>query len=253
MITYKKIILFIILLAAFSFPQAHRLTQISTINALMTGVYDGNCTVQALKSYGNFGIGTFNNLDGEMAILDGVCYKMQSDGNVIQPPENEKVPFASITVFETDSSIVLHKLAQKSVISELDNTIPTTNIFFAVRIDGYFNKVKVRSVPKQSPPYVPLIKVIEKQSVFEFENIEGTLIVFRCPDYSKGINVPGYHFHFISKDKQKGGHVLDFSLEHATANIEKLNEFLMLLPSDQSFYKASLSADKEKELNIIEK
>jgi acetolactate decarboxylase len=248
-----KIIFCFVVLTTISFAQHSRLTQVSTINALMTGVYDGNCTLLELKNYGNFGIGTFNNLDGEMALLDGVCYKMQSDGNVVLPPDNEKVPFASVAIFHSDTTISLDDLSQKSLISKLDSSLPTVNIFFAVRIDGKFSKVNVRSVPKQSPPYVPLIQVIQKQSVFAFENIEGTLIAFRCPDYANGVNVPGYHFHFISKDKQKGGHVLDFTLERGTAKIEKLNEFLMLLPSDKAFYEASLSADKERELNIIEK
>jgi acetolactate decarboxylase len=219
----------------------------------MSGIYDGNCTLHELKSYGDFGIGTFNNLDGEMALLDGVCYKMQSNGNVIQPPDSEMVPFASVATFILNDSVSLNNANLKSLISRLDTIIPTLNIFYAMRIDGMFRNVKVRSVPKQCPPYVPLIQVIEKQSVFDFTNIEGTLIVFRCPDYAKGVNVPGYHFHFISKDKQKGGHVLDFSLEHGTAKIEKLTELLMLLPSDKAFYNASLSADKEKELNKIEK
>ncbi len=250
---YMMFCLFIVFLSCISPAQQHRLTQVSTINALMTGIYDGSCTVQELKTYGDFGIGTFNNLDGEMALLDGICYKMQSDGSVVQTTAHEKVPFASVTKFSSDTTIALNALSQKALVTILDSTIPTKNIFFAIRIDGLFKIVNVRSVPKQSPPYVPLIQVVQKQSLFTFENFEGTLIAFRCPDYAKGINVPGYHFHFISKDKQKGGHVLDFTLEHGTANIEKLNEFLMLLPSDKAFYDASLSGDKEKELNKIEK
>lgn len=253
MFTWKKVIFCSVLLTVISFAQHNRLTQVSTINALMTGVYDGNCTIRELKNYGDFGIGTFNNLDGELALLDGICFKMQSDGTVTLPPDTAKVPFASVTTFRYDDSISLINQNQKSIALQLDKILPTLNIFYAIRIDGLFKIVKVRSVPKQSPPYVPLVQVVQKQSQFTFENFEGTLIAFRCPDYAKGVNVPGYHFHFISKDKQKGGHVLNFTLEHGTAKIEKLNEFLMLLPYDKAFYDASLSSDKERELNIIEK
>lgn len=253
MFTWKKVIFCSVLITVISFAQNNRLTQVSTINALMTGVYDGNCSILELKKFGDFGIGTFNNLDGEMALLDGVCYKMQSDGTVTLPPDTGKVPFATVTTFRYDDSISLTNQDEKSITSQLDKILPTLNIFYAIRIDGLFRIVTVRSVPKQSPPYVPLIQVVQKQALFTFENFEGTLIAFRCPDYAKGVNVPGYHFHFISKDKQKGGHVLDFTLEHGTAKIEKLNEFLMLLPSDKAFYDASLSGDKEKELNKIEK
>lgn len=48
----------------------HEIFQLSTINALLEGVFDGNMSYGQLKQHGDFGIGTFNGLDGEMIAFD---------------------------------------------------------------------------------------------------------------------------------------------------------------------------------------
>ena len=50
------------------------------MTALLDGIYDGEMTIGELLGKGNFGIGTFDALDGEMIILDGVCYQLRGDG-----------------------------------------------------------------------------------------------------------------------------------------------------------------------------
>lgn len=47
------------------------LYQVSTINALLEGIYDGDTSYGELKQHGDFGIGTFSGLDGGMIELDG--------------------------------------------------------------------------------------------------------------------------------------------------------------------------------------
>src|SRR4051794_10814140 len=49
----------------------HTLFQVSTSGALVTGVYDREVSVRSILEHGDFGLGTFANLDGEMVILDG--------------------------------------------------------------------------------------------------------------------------------------------------------------------------------------
>ena len=55
--------------------------QTSTMGALLDGVYDGDVTIAELLTHGDFGLGTFNHLDGEMVVLDGVCHHLRSDGS----------------------------------------------------------------------------------------------------------------------------------------------------------------------------
>ncbi len=229
------------------------LTQVSTIDALMTGIYDGETTLSALLKEGDFGFGTFNSLDGEMVLLDGQVYRITGTGKVERPPLSTKVPFAAVTFFEVDRKITLAAgLTMPQFITDTDRLLPTPNIFYAIKISGTFESVKTRSVPRQEKPYRPLADVVKTQPEFNLKNVRGTMVGLRCPPYVKGINVPGYHLHFISADRKAGGHVLDFKVQKAIAEIDDTNEFFLMLPSDNSFYQADLAVDRAKELSAAE-
>jgi len=230
------------------------LIQISTIDALMNGLYDGILSLGELKKYGDFGIGTFENLDGEMIETDGVFYQVRADGKAYQMPGSVETPFACVTYFDTDREV---KLAQGLDYAQLqkflDGKLPTANIFYAIKIEGTFSYVKTRSVPPQEKPYPPLAEVTRNQSVFEFHNIEGTIIGFRCPPYVTGVNVPGYHLHFLTKNRDAGGHVLELTVRDASARVDDTTAFMMLLPGQGSdFYKLDLARSQQDEVEKAE-
>lgn len=230
------------------------LTQISTIDALMTGIYDGDTTLESLKDKGDFGLGTFNALNGEMVLLDGQFYRITAAGTVERPVPDTKTPFAAVTFFEPDRTIPLEAgLTFHQLTSRTDRLLPTLNVFYAIRVTGTFQTMTTRSVPSQQKPYRPLSEVVKTQPVFNMRNVEGTIVGFRCPSYVKGVNVPGYHLHFLTADRNAGGHVLDFKIEKATMEIDDTNEFLLTLPSDTAFHNADLTPDREKELKAVEK
>jgi acetolactate decarboxylase len=135
----------------------------------------------------------------------------------------------------------------------LNQALPSGNLFFAVKIEGRFKEVKVRSVPRQTPPYQPLVQVVKKQAVFPLKEVEGTLVGFYCPAYLKTVGVPGWHFHFLTKDRTRGGHVQDLALENLTAQIDILPGFSLLLPQNQEFYQADLTKDRLHEAEKVEK
>lgn len=229
------------------------LFQDSTIGALLEGDYDGNITFAELARRGNFGIGTFDALDGEMAAFDGVFYQAKADGSVHVVAPSEKAPFAMVTFFETDKSLLVNKQMKKDEIEGyLDGFLPTKNIFYAIRIDGNFSYVKARSVPRQKKPYPRLAEAVKNQAVFEFSDIKGTIVGFRCPEYINGINVPGYHLHFISEDKSSGGHILDYSIKRAKVQVGGITDFYMALPESGKFFKSNQSEDRQKEVSQIE-
>lgn len=230
------------------------LTQVSTIDALMTGVYDGEMTLGSLGQKGDFGLGTFNTLDGEMILLNGKFYRVTVSGKAERPDDATKTPFAAVTFFEPDRTVSLEEgLDFRQLTAKTDSLLPSQNIFYAIKITGTFKMVKTRSVPAQQKPYVPLTEVVKVQPVFNFRNVEGTIVGFRCPPYVKGVNVPGYHLHFLTSDGQGGGHVLDLRVDKALMEIDDTNEFLLLLPSDKEFYAADLDKDREKDLKKVEK
>ena len=255
----KKFISLILLLVFCGCTTAPKdtLMQVSTIDALLAGVYDGQMTTGELLTHGNFGIGTFDALDGEMIILDGTVYQALADGTVHVMPTDTTTPFAAVVNFDVDSRIrgidtfsFMDFAWLKTFIDRLE---PNKNLFLAVRIDGKFPKMKVRSVPKQQRPYPPLAEVAKQQSVFELKNISGTVVGFRCPAYVKGIYVPNYHLHFISDDRKAGGHVLDMTLENPDLQLDTCNRFYMVLTDREEFAAADLSQDRSHELEKVEK
>jgi acetolactate decarboxylase len=230
------------------------LVQISTIDALVKGIYDGACTFETLKKHGDFGIGTLDDLDGEMLALDGQFFQITSDGVVHSINDKAETPFSAVTFFKSEKSANLGKIDSLAALqTQLDSACASQNLFHAIRITGEFSMMSLRSVAKQSPPYVTLPEAVKHQSLFKLENVRGTLVGFRCPPFVKGINVPGYHFHFISEDRKSGGHVLDCAVTAATADLDVLENLKMLLPQDAAFLKADFTTHDEKALDSVEK
>lgn len=230
------------------------LFQTSTINALLEGGYDGEVTFGQLKEHGDFGIGTFNSLDGEMIGLGGKFYQIKADGIAYPVSDSAKTPFAVVTFFESDMAVLLDEpLNFKQLEEYLDNRLPTKNIFYAIKIEGVFRYVKTRSVPKQDKPYPPLVEVVKNQPTFEFYNAKGTIVGFYCPSYVAGINVGGYHFHFITEDRKKGGHLLECQLQNVKVEIDETSRFYMVLPQSEEFGKLDLGEEKQKDLEEVER
>ncbi len=249
----KQIALILLLLAGCTAPK-NTLTQVSTIDALLAGAYDGEVTAGELMRYGNFGLGTFDGLEGELIAIDHQVYQARADGSVVLMPATATTPFAAVVSFIPDKTPgITDVLTLKTFQTRVDDLAPNRNLFLAVRFDGYFTSMKVRSVPKQEKPYPPLAEVTEQQSVFEYIGVSGTVLGFRCPSFVKGINVPGYHLHFISDDKTKGGHILDFTTIGGNLQLDACNRFYMMLPEQDEFAKLDLSQDRSTDLEKVEK
>ncbi|MCL5022438.1 MAG: acetolactate decarboxylase [Nitrospirae bacterium] len=230
------------------------LFQTSTINALLEGVYDGTLTYGELKKHGDTGIGTFDALDGEMIGFNGMFYEIKADGVAYAVDDSMKTPFAAVTFFEPDKSTAIGSLPDYKALEEyLDRQLPTKNIPYAIRIEGTFSYVKTRSVPAQKKPYPPLVEVVKNQPVFEFHTVRGTIVGFRLPEYMKGLNVPGYHLHFLTEDKKAGGHLLECSIRKARVEIDFLTKISLALPEQAEFYKIDLSKEKQGEVERVEK
>jgi acetolactate decarboxylase len=189
--------------------QPHVLFQASTIGALLEGAYDGDLSFAELAEHGDLGLGTLNGLDGEMIALDGRFYRADVDGTIGEVDEAERTPFAVVTRFEPTVDVQVEgPLGHEALLARLDELIPARTASCAIRLDGRFDLVRARSVPRQSPPYRPLTEVVAEQHVFELGDVAGTMLGFRFPDYAEGIEVSGYHLHFIGEDRARGGHVL---------------------------------------------
>jgi len=232
------------------------ITQVATIDALLAGVYDGHMSLGALRGYGDFGIGTFEALDGEMILLDGVFYKVRADGKVYRPALSESTPFACVTTFVPDlRETVKNPIDMKALEARIDALVPEQNLFCAFIVRGEFSRMRVRSVPAQKKPYPPLADVTKNQPVFNLSNVRGALIGFRSPPFVKGVNVPGYHLHFLTDDLAAGGHVLEFEMTGGTLEADTIHEWMnVYLPAEsESFASADLAKDRAADLQAVEK
>lgn len=188
------------------------LYQVSTISAFFAGAYDGDKTFEELRKHGDFGFGFMDKLDGEMIALDGEFYKTNNDGQAFPVSDLMKTAFAAVTFFEMDKAMEFHNgpAGFATLKKFLDNLITDKSMFYAIRIDGEFISVKTRSIPAQIKPYRRLDEIIiNEQNIHELQEVRGTMVGFWYPIFSGGINVSGYHFHFITEDRTRGGHVLD--------------------------------------------
>src|SRR3954453_12857823 len=222
------------------------LYQISTSSALVEGVYSGSVSSSVLLEHGDFGLGTFEDLDGEMVILDGEIYQITD--RVRHRSDDFLVPFAAITRFRAKSSFEIDNVAcLKGIELACDQQRISDNLFYALRLDGIFETIHARAV-HAVPRNTRLLDAAKTQSEFHFENIEGTLVGFWSPHYSSSFTVPGYHLHFISKDRRKGGHLLDCSARKLKARVQVLWEFDIRLPESGPFLTADLNKDPASDL-----
>ena len=234
--------------------EAHELFQTSTIGALMGGVYDGEVTYGELAQHGDFGLGTFNALDGEMIAFDGTFYQMKGDGKAYAVSPSAKTPFAVVMRFNPTVKVLWEELTDWGHFQQaVDKAVPSKNIFYAVKVRAVFDYIKVRTVPRQEKPYPPLVEVAKQQPVYVHEGLRGTLVGFRFPDYAQGVNVPGYHVHFLNGERTAGGHVLDFRMRDATVEIDVTSDLHMEVPDCGDFLDADLGKDQAEAIERAEK
>ncbi|MGB9978630.1 acetolactate decarboxylase [Methanobacterium sp.] len=199
--------------------------QVSTLNSLSAGNFSGNWTINEVKAHGNTGMGTLNGLDGEMVELNGNVYQIKSNGTVYIVNDSANTPFAMTVPFKTDKIIILNSSMNLTELEQyLNGTVPSKNMFYSIKVIGTFNSIKARSPPKQNEPYPTLNEALKNQTIFNFNNITGTMVGFWCPSYASDVNLNDYHFHFISEAKNSGGHVLDCQLKGAIIEIDYIPE-----------------------------
>ncbi len=233
--------------------EPHVLFQASTIGALLQGAYDGDVSFAELAAHGDLGLGTTNGLDGEMIALDGCFYRARLGGRVEPIASSEQTPFAVVVWFSPSYEFSLEAgLEHAELLASIEAHLPPGVVACAVRIDGEFQSVRARSVPKQSPPYRPLGEVVADQDVFEFNDVRGSLVGFRFPEYSQGIEVGGWHFHFIDDARKRGGHVLEVRPRRVRVALDPSADLHVELPPGVELSAPDLSTATHEALARIE-
>jgi len=223
------------------------------VNALVEGIYEERVPLSELKKHGDFGLGTFDHLDGEMILVDGRFFQITSRGVVNEVGETGSTPFACVTFYQPLTHDEIHEeMAYGDLLEWLQGLFPSPNIFYALRIDGLFSRVVVRSVPRQDS-YRPLTEVAGDQPVFHFENVRGTLAGFHTPSFLSSVNVPGLHLHFLSRDRRHGGHLLECVPRSARVGVQFLTTLELALPLSLDYLTWEFRRDVRDDLEKAEK
>lgn len=232
------------------------LYQVSLLQGLLQGDYNGSISIGELKACGDTGIGTFDRLNGELIMVDGVVYRAAGDGTVEVPSDDETIPFSNVTFMDADEEVSINNVASFDDLMEILNRKVAElggNRFYMIRIDGVFNTVYTRSEYAQDKPYEPLVVVLETdQTFFDMENVSGTVVGLYCPAYMSELNNAGWHLHFISDDRTSGGHVLDLAIEEAVITWDYTDNFEMILPDNDEFTQIDFSIDRSEDVRRAE-
>ena len=179
----------------------------------------------------------------KMVVVDGHFFQVRSDGSVREVQDNVLSPFSAVTAFSPDQSIALENCRDLSYLtSQFDGLRQSDNFFFALRVDATFDYIHARAM-RRTKEGIPLVQAAAVQPEFEFSNISGTLVGFWTPEYAKSLNVPGYHLHFISADRTRGGHLLQCRGKNLHLEIQREGDYHIVLPETEDFLKANLRRD----------
>ena len=207
-----------------------KMYQVSTLQALMLGYSRAVIPVSELLNHGNIGLGTFKDVDGEMIVLDGSCYRAMENGDVVVAEPDRGVPFSTVCVMKESTPIEFGCINSiEELKMALNNIIDShfgLNSMHMARIDGEFDIVDARSESGYESVYFP--------------------------DYMDGINAFGWHLHFISDDRAHGGHVFDIIMKSGKGQISKINSIEIKLPEGPMFDTYSLKQASEEEIKAVE-
>lgn len=231
----------------------HSAFQVSTSGALVDGLYQGAVAIGDLLDHGDLGLGTFEDLDGEMVVLDGQCYRVRGPGDVSEVAAHTRTPFATVVRFDIDRTEDLDDVASWSdLINQLDSLRDTDNDFFAWRIRGYFEQLDLRAACRHDSG-TPLVEAVQDQIVFAVANVPATLVGFWSPGFAPALAIPGYHLHALTEDRSQGGHVFDVRARTLRVELHRVSDLRVVFPDNEAFLAADLTPGAAEALDAAER
>jgi len=216
--------------------------QVGLMADLLDGAYDGTVELGTVLRHGDLGIGTVDGLDGELVIVDGVAYVVRSNGTVEAVAPTVRTPFAVVTPFRPSTWFSVRNGDRPAFLAAVEEHRGIAPIV-ALRAHGSVASVALRSVDRQFPPYRPLTDVVAEQHAWVATSVVGTFVGFSFPDELSGVEVGGYHLHFLSDDRLTGGHVMEFEGSDLEVSMAHDHDLGVVTPSLTTL-RSALSADR---------
>lgn len=224
------------------------------IEAFVGGLYRGSLPIKVLKSKGHFGLGAPDMLDGELTMLDGKAYQTKSTGETVVLDNDHKTSFSSVTFFKSDTVFYVNNaIEQKNLLEAIENRLTNRNAMYAIKITGDFNNVRTRAFPPvKEEPFPVLSTILDRQQFFDIQNTAGTLVGYHLPEFLNGIQISGFHLHFLSADTKQGGHVLGFKGQNLKVEIAELKSFELEAPTTKDFQNFQFRKRHNEDLERVE-
>ncbi|HVI44652.1 MAG TPA: acetolactate decarboxylase [Chitinophaga sp.] len=230
------------------------LFQAGVASAFIGGLYHAVYSYPQLKQHGDFGLGAPDKLDGEIVMLNGKIYQTQYTGRTFEVKDTGSTSLAMVTFFKNKQRIIVpYAMNKNELFRYLDSTLQHPNTIYAIHINGAFDSVKTRAFPPPPQPWQPLASMLGSQHFFTFPHVTGDLVGYRLPLYLEALSIHGYHFHFLSSDKNHGGHIIDVIVRKGTViEIDPLNGFSLAIPGSENFDRYNFETDRKEELKSVE-
>ncbi|MEX0834269.1 MAG: acetolactate decarboxylase [Actinomycetota bacterium] len=232
-------------------PGERHILQVATLDGLMAGRYDGDVTIGELLAHGDHGIGTLNSLNGELLVLDGEVFQMTADGVSHPVPPERLTPFAMVAFMRPDADEIFEGTHDRSEIeAEVGRLADSPEASLCIRLDGHFPRIDARSAVPERKPYRLFAEALAaNQRKFKFEQATGSFFGYRFPDEARGIEIPGYHLHFVTEDRARGGHMLDFQATDVRIRVMRATVLQVELPPGAEAERPGMS---EKDLGAVQ-
>lgn len=234
-------------------PTDHNLFSAGYAAGFIGGLYDAWYPYKSLEQHGDFGLGAPACLDGEIVMSHGRIYQTRVTGKTTLMDDTGKTPYAIVCFFQKDTILKPGKpMSKEALYQYLDSVLSNKNGLYAIHITGSFRYVKTRAFPPVQKPYLPLAAMLDKQHFFEFRNINGELIGYKLPAFLEGAHISGSHFHFLSDNKEAGGHLIDVITDNIAIEVETLNSYTMNIPQTNEFRNFDFKKDRKDEIKSVE-
>jgi acetolactate decarboxylase len=219
------------------------LYQVSLAHALLAKDSVGEVTLEKLLQHGNFGIGTSDRPHHAMIVLSGKVYQAKKDGTVERPLPTETTPWAAVVRFRTDSQLSIdHRMTIEELEARIDAGLDNFNIFYALRLETRIPSVTIRAVEAASTSDRGSARIDEEPESWTHTDIKGALVGLRFPSYVGSMSGIGYHWHFVSADRELGGHVVAAELDRGAVDIDHIRTWEVVLPEGDEFGTLNLVA-----------
>jgi len=209
------------------------LFQLNTLDAFLDGQYDGLMPYSEIFLKGDTGLGTFHAVDGEMIAFDGKFYQIRYDGSVNRVSGDMTAPLCMVTWFDVDATSFVNNTNLTETKNALDDLRDSENYIYVFVARGHLESVTTRSFAPFDEPYPPLSQA--NSSIFNAQNISGTLVIMWFPSSLAGINLDDYHMHFLSDDLSIGGHVVEMQVNSIFVEMDRTPNFYLEFPLSSAF------------------